>query len=49
MALTDDGYLYFTANQLHRLPRFHGGADERTRPFLLLRTKVDGTPVSLTR
>lgn len=43
-SLAHDGYLYFTANQLHRLPRFHGGRDERVYPYVLFRIKVDGTP-----
>jgi sugar lactone lactonase YvrE len=49
MALADDGYLYVIVNQLHRQARFHDGADERARPFLLLRTRTDGTPVALAR
>lgn len=43
----EGGYLYFTANQLHRQPRFHDGRDEREKPYLLFRVPVDGTPVSL--
>ena len=47
MALTDDGWLYFTANQLHRQALFQGGEDRRVRPYLLLRAQTDGTPVRL--
>lgn len=49
LSLAEDGYLYFTANQLHRQPRFQAGVDRRTHPYVLFRTKVDGTPVSLNR
>jgi hypothetical protein len=42
-----DGYLYFTANQLHRQAQFHGGKDLRQRPYALFRVKVDADPVLL--
>jgi sugar lactone lactonase YvrE len=45
LALAPDGWLWFTANQLHRLPKFHAGKDLRRRPMLLLRVKTDGAPV----
>jgi hypothetical protein len=45
MALGHDGYLYFTANQLNRQAQFHRGRDLRQRPFVLLRTRVDGRPL----
>ena len=41
------GYLYFTANQLHRQPGFHGGRDLRRKPYELLRIKVGAAPVLL--
>ena len=47
MSLTGDGYLYFTANQLHRQPNYHNGQDLRVKPYSLFRVKVDGTPVRL--
>lgn len=47
LALADDGWLYFTVNQLHRQPSFHDGRDLREKPYALLRVKVDGTPVRL--
>jgi sugar lactone lactonase YvrE len=47
LAVATDGYLYFTANQLHRQARFHNGVDQRERPFSLFRVKIDGTPVRL--
>lgn len=40
-----DGYLYFTANQLHRQAGFHGGKDLREKPYSLLRVKINATPV----
>ena len=42
-----DGYLYFTANQLHRQPGFHGGKDERKLPYELLRVRIGAGPVLL--
>lgn len=37
-----DGYLYFTANQLHRQPNYHDGKDLRQKPYVLFRIKIDG-------
>ncbi|NHC14959.1 L-dopachrome tautomerase-related protein [Motilibacter deserti] len=47
MSLAADGYLYVTANQLHRGPDYHGGKDLRRKPYVLFRTKVDAAPVRL--
>lgn len=47
LCLAQDGYLYFTANQLHRQPFFHGGKDLREKPYILFRVKVDAEPVYL--
>ena len=47
MSLSDDGYLYVTANQLHRQPTMHNGQDLRQRPYQLFRIKVDAQPVRL--
>jgi sugar lactone lactonase YvrE len=47
MSLSDDGYLYVTANQLHRQPTMHNGQDLRQRPYQLFRIKVDARPVRL--
>jgi sugar lactone lactonase YvrE len=47
LCLADDGYLYFTANQLHRQKNYTGGRDERVKPYVLFRVKTDGTPVRL--
>jgi sugar lactone lactonase YvrE len=49
MSVGHDGYLYFTANQLHRQPRFQGGKDERQKPYVLFKVKVDAKPVVLRR
>lgn len=49
LALSSDGYLYVTANQLHRQAQFHGGKDMRRKPYHLFRVKVDATPVALTK
>ncbi|CAM3209220.1 major royal jelly family protein [Pseudomonas floridensis] len=45
LSVANDGYLYFTANQLHRQAGFHGGKDLRVKPYSLMRVKIDGTPV----
>src|SRR3712207_4290892 len=42
-----DGYLYVTANQLHRLVRYHGGQDLRRKPYTLFRVRIDAQPVLL--
>lgn len=47
MALATDGYLYFTANQLHRQADYHEGRDLRVKPYSLFRVKVDAAPVRL--
>jgi sugar lactone lactonase YvrE len=47
LSLATDGYLYFTANQLHRQPQFHGGKDLRQRPYCLFRIRVGARPVLL--
>ncbi|MBV8878639.1 MAG: hypothetical protein JO332_01625 [Planctomycetaceae bacterium] len=47
LALADDGYLYFTANQLHRQKDYTGGTDLRQKPYVLFRVKTDGKPVRL--
>ena len=39
-----DGYLYFTANQLHRQAQFHSGQDLRQKPYSLFRVKIDAQP-----
>ena len=49
LSLAADGYLYFTANQLHRQARFQNGKDAREKPYALFRVKVDAGPVLLRR
>lgn len=49
LSLSDDQYLYVTANQLQRQAKFHRGRDLRQRPFYLFRLKVDARPVRLRR
>ena len=36
-----DGFLYFTANQLNRQPRFHRGEDRRKPPYSLFRVPME--------
>ena len=47
LSLASDGWLYFTANQLHRQAHFHAGKDLRKKPYALFRVKVDAGPVLL--
>ena len=47
MSLASDGYLYFTANQLHRQPTMHNGQDERQKPYQMFRIRVNAAPVQL--
>lgn len=47
LAIGPDGYLYFTANQLHRQPSFHNGEDLREKPYVLFRVDVGAKPVQL--
>ena len=47
MSVATDGYLYVTANNLHRQPAFRGGKDERHKPYALFRTRIDAGPVTL--
>jgi sugar lactone lactonase YvrE len=47
LSMAHDGYLYFTANQLHRQAQFHDGRDLREKPYVLFRLKVDARPVLL--
>ena len=47
MSLSDDGYLYVTANQLYNQPSMHNGKDLRQKPYVLFRVKVDAKPVRL--
>jgi hypothetical protein len=44
-----DDDLYLVSNQLHRQKQFHGGKDQREKPYVLWRLKTDGTPVRLGR
>jgi sugar lactone lactonase YvrE len=47
LSLATNGYLYVTANQLHRQPRFHHGQDLRQKPYVLFRIHVGALPVLL--
>lgn len=40
MWIANDGYLYFTNNQLCFSPGFYPGTDRRVRPFALMRAKL---------
>jgi sugar lactone lactonase YvrE len=45
MAITTDGFLYVTSNQLEREPIFQGGVDHREKPYVLFRVKIDAGKV----
>lgn len=49
VSVADDGYLYFTDNQLAFSKSFYPGTDRRQRPFVLFRVKLpgNGTRVNL--
>jgi sugar lactone lactonase YvrE len=47
MSVADDGYLYVTANQLHRQARYQDGVDLRVKPYVLFRVNIDARPVRL--
>ena len=47
LSVGPDGYLYFTANQLHRQAGFHEGKDLRQKPYMLFRVRIDAGPVML--
>jgi sugar lactone lactonase YvrE len=47
LSLVTNGYLYVTANQCHRQPRYHDGHDLREKPYTLVRLGVDARPVLL--
>ena len=40
MSLSDEGFLYFTANQLNRQKKFHDGKDLRQQPYSIFRIPV---------
>jgi sugar lactone lactonase YvrE len=47
MSVAADGYLYVTANQLHRQAKYQKGKDLRQRPYTLFRVRIDAQPVLL--
>lgn len=47
MSVATDGYLYVTANQLHRQKKYQSGRDLRQKPYSLFRIRVDAKPVLL--
>jgi sugar lactone lactonase YvrE len=49
LSVARNGHLYFIANQLHRQARFHRGIDQRQKPYVLFRVRIDADPVRLVR
>ncbi|MBD2099490.1 L-dopachrome tautomerase-related protein [Leptolyngbya sp. FACHB-261] len=47
MSVATDGYLYVTANQLHRQAKYQNGKDLRQKPYTLFRVRIDAEPVLL--
>lgn len=44
LSIGTDGYLYFTANQLHRQAAYNNGKDGRIKPYSLFRVKIGAGP-----
>jgi sugar lactone lactonase YvrE len=47
LSMAADGYLYVTANQLHRQAKYQKGQDLRHKPYTLFRVRIDARPVLL--
>jgi sugar lactone lactonase YvrE len=47
LAFAPDGRLWITASQFRQLARFHGGKDQRKKPWLLFSVDVAPALVSL--
>ncbi|THU82039.1 NHL repeat-containing protein [Dendrothele bispora CBS 962.96] len=47
LSVANDGFLYFTVNQLWLSPGYQNGTDKRVKPFALLRVPIQGGPVRL--
>ncbi len=47
MSVAADGYLYVTANQLHRQAQYQGDEDLRQKPYTLFRVRIGEGPVLL--
>jgi sugar lactone lactonase YvrE len=47
LSVAADGYLYVTANQLHRQARYQKGHDLRRKPYALFRVHINTAPVLL--
>lgn len=47
MSVAADGYLYVTANQLHRQAKYQQGKDLRQKPYSLFRVRINAQPVLL--
>ena len=47
MSIATDGYLYVTANQLHRQAKYQEGKDLRRKPYTLFRIRINAQPVLL--
>ncbi len=47
LSVATDGYLYVTANQLHRQAKYQQGKDQRQKPYTLFRFRLNAQPVLL--
>ena len=47
LSVAADGYLYVTANQLHRQAKYQKGKDLRQKPYTLFRVRINAQPVRL--
>jgi len=46
MSVAADGYLYVTANQLHRQAQYQRGQDLRRKPYTLFRVRIGTGPIT---
>ncbi|MBE9189520.1 hypothetical protein IQ230_03890 [Gloeocapsopsis crepidinum LEGE 06123] len=47
LSVVTNGYLYVTANQLHRQAKYQKGKDLRQKAYTLFRIRIDAQPVLL--
>lgn len=49
LAVAEDGYIYYTENQLIRSPGYNGGVDMRVKPYVLFRAKLPNGGTKITQ
>lgn len=43
LCIAGDGFMYFTANQVHRMWPFHRGIDRRKKPYAIFRVRLEAS------